>query len=487
MNPILQKISVFSSLVLAACAVYFHILDPLWNDEIYTLQHFVFKGFRQTVTDYHVPNNHILANILHIFWLKISGISALGQLLDHAWRIRIWSLLLSAGTVWFVFRAGRALQDQSSGWLSVLMLLSGVTFQAYAFQVRGYALGMLASAAMLYCTMLWLQGKTLRGMPWAGLALSSAGLLYTMPSNLYAWVAGMFGILLAQASVARQEGWKRMWSPLTAMLLGGLIAFLCYWPVLGQLLNSEYFEAGKSFQLEHSRQLYRTFLDFLGFRALFLLLFFSGVYFAWKKGGRSRMVMVYLLAALLSPFLLTAIRGDLPPDRVLTVLLPLFSVSIIFMALRTFEKTTQFGAYGLLILTCLVAYGMNMVRVKQILRQNLDAKNHYYPGVNFNYYQHYYNPNAEYDAFQKRFGANQVLILESSEEHDLPVYLQHKKQAFVPLDSIEGYILRRKTMYVSTNYAAAFISEMQKMRPAWRCRYLQPEPRLPRIVICEPE
>jgi hypothetical protein len=132
------------------------------------------------------------------------------------------------------------------------------------------------------------------------------------------------------------------------------------------------------------------------------------------------------------------------------------------------------------------SYGLGVYQVRKYLREGLDQENHFYPGLNHNYYQHYFNPNAEYDLFRKKFGTNQLLILESSEQHDMPVYLQHKQQAFVPLDAIGSYLQKRQKIYVSSNYAKAFMREMSKMKPSWNCRYMQNEPRLPRIIVCEP-
>lgn len=37
----------------------------LWNDELYTIMHFSSEGLKTTITDYHVPNNHIFFNVLN--------------------------------------------------------------------------------------------------------------------------------------------------------------------------------------------------------------------------------------------------------------------------------------------------------------------------------------------------------------------------------------------------------------------------------------
>lgn len=489
MTPTLQRISALSSLFLAAAAVFFHAGEALWNDEIYTLQQFVFKGIGTVVTDYHVPNNHILANIFHWLWIKLTFVNNLGELLDHPWRIRLLPLLFSVFTLWLVYRAGHQIGGRSAGWLAAVLLLSGITFQAYAFQVRGYALSMAASAAVSTLILQWAAGKPLSRLQQAVLGLAAAVLLYTLPSNLYIWAAAIVGTMIAQAIFARTEGIKPALPPAGSLIAGALLAFLCYQPVFGQMQGSEYFATGAAFQGEHFRKFGLVLSHFFSGRWLLLPVALAGAYFGWKKDGAARKQLAWLLPVLLLPFLFSALRGDLPPERIYLALLPVFTLTLTATVYHAFEKTPaprKVIAYGALLLYCVSAYGYGVRQVRQFLRNGMGQANHYYPGLNHNYYQHYYNPNAEYDLFRKKFGTDKVLILESSEEHDLPVYLRHKTQAFVPLDSIGSYLQRRQTMYVSSNYARSFMQEMAKMGPSWSCRYLQNEPRLPRIIICEP-
>ncbi|MCK6692328.1 MAG: hypothetical protein L6Q97_09515, partial [Thermoanaerobaculia bacterium] len=474
MTPALQRISALSGLFLAAAAVFFHAGEALWNDEIYTLQQFVFKDIGTVVTDYHVPNNHILANIFHWLWVKITLVSNLGELLDHPWRMRLLPLLFSVFTLWLVYRAGSHIGGgRSTGWLAVLLLLSGVTFQAYAFQVRGYALSMTASAAVTALALQWAGGKPLTRLQQAGMALAAAALLYTLPSNLYFWAAAVGGAVFAQAISVRTEGIKPV-LPLAGFLIGGaVLSFLCYQPVIGQMQGSEYFASGASFQGEHFRKFGLVLSHFFSGRWVLLPVALAGAYFGWQKGGAARKQTAWLLPVLILPFLFSALRGDLPPERIYLALLPVFTLTLTATVHHAFEKmpaSRQVIAYGALLLYSAFAYGYGVYQVRQFLQNGMDQSEHYYPGLNHNYYQHYYDPNAEYDLFREKIGTDKVLILESSEAHDMPVYLRHKKQTFVPLDSIGSYLQRRQTFYVSSSYARAFMREMTKMGPFWNCR-----------------
>ncbi len=489
MTPALQRVAAVLCALLAASAVYFHLGDALWNDEIYTLQYFVFKGIGTVLTDYHVPNNHILANVLHWFWVKVTAVDGLGVLLDHPWRMRLLPLVFSALTVWFVYRAGVHIGAGGVGWLAVVLLLSGVTFQAYAFQIRGYALSMTATAAMSAYLLQWAGGKALGRLQYVGLALASAALLYALPSNLYCWLAAFAGVMFGQALRARSAGMAPVLPVAGSLVVGALLAFLCYQPVLGQLLGSDYFEPGASFRMDHVHQFGLVISHFFSWRWLLAPVCLAGVYACWRQGEAARAQLTWLISMLVFPFLLSAIRGDLPPARVYLELLPVFALTAaatVHFALAQLQGRQVVLAYASLLLYCALFYGLGVQWVRDYLRKGLSQTSHYYPGINYNYYQHFFNPNAEYDLFRKKFGADRALILESSEEHDMPVYLRHKKQAFVPLDSIEAFLNRRQTLYVSSIYAKAFMQEMAKMGPSWNCRYLQKQDRLPQIVVCEP-
>lgn len=118
--------------------------------------------------------------------------------------------------------------------------------------------------------------------------------------------------------------------------------------------------------------------------------------------------------------------------------------------------------------------------------KNMDQTNHYYPGLNRNYYQHYFDPMAEYKLFREKHGNGNTLILESTEAHDLPVYLKHLGIKYHPLDSIQTCLNSQKPFFVSSYYAKPFMREIGKLGGAWRSRYLQNQARLPRVLVCEP-
>jgi hypothetical protein len=147
---------------------------------------------------------------------------------------------------------------------------------------------------------------------------------------------------------------------------------------------------------------------------------------------------------------------------------------------RTFAALAAIAVYAAL------SYAWSVQQVRSFLLKNMDQTNHYYPGLNRNYYQHYFDPLAEYKLFREKHGSGHSLILESTEAHDLPVYLDHLQIKHYPLDSIQACLDGQKPFFVSSYYARPFMREIGKLGGTWRSRYLQNKARLPRVVVCEP-
>ncbi len=472
-------------LILAGLAVYLHGNEDLWNDEIYSLQFFVFKGPATIVADYHVPNNHILANLSHWAWVSLFGLNE-GDLLDSAWKIRLLPGLLSAGTAVVLWWTGWRFWGPTGAWLAVLLLLSGITFQSFAFGVRGYPLTLLIASGLLYGALLFLEKNRLSILQALGIMAGTAALLYTIPSNLYFVAAIGVMFTLAKGWQSRDQRIAMVQFDL-ALLAGLLLAVGLYMPVLDNVLHNEYVETGAPLRAEHWQNTAQVLAQFFSWRFLLAPLFLYGW---WKAGSIAplhRKQVILLSGVLLLPFLFSALRGDSAPMRAYLVGLPAF-VLLCTIGLVNALRTTGTGARRWILFLaggyCVLAYAFSIREARHKLEKGM-VEIQRDQELNYNYYQHFYAPNREFDRFREEFGPNQTLILETTEPFDLPVYLAHKKQHFVSLDSIRDYIMRERTLYVSTRYPRNFIREMEKLQPAWRCAYLQGEVRYPRVVVCK--
>jgi hypothetical protein len=465
-------------LVLFFSASYFHLNDDLWNDEIYTLNFFVFKGLSTILTDYHVPNNHIFANLLYWGWVKLWGIGDIGVLLDAPWKIRVLPGLISLATAGLLVRTASGLWGQKAGMLGGLLLLSGVTFGSFAFQVRGYPLTLLAAVALTGYALRFCQNNMVSLKTWLGIAATTAALLYTIPSNAY--FIGAVICLIPFVAEKQKKSVRPVMLFESALMAGMLLALVFYLPVLSMVLHNEYTATGRAFQAAHFKMAGEVLYYFFSWRFLLLLLLATGWYLGYKSDRQQRLQLILLTGLLLLPFVFSAIRGDQPPHRVFLAGLPVFA--LLCTAGWVFAKPPVW-VETLGVVCCLVCYGASLMEVEHTLDKGLNEVVRF-QDMNYNYYQGFYHPNLEYDQFQKKFGLQAKIILETSEPYDMPEYLRHKHIQFVPLDSIENCIRSERILYVSTRHPRNFIREMSKLDPAWDCTYMQALTRYPRIVVC---
>ena len=464
--------------------VWMHGLEALWNDEIYTLQFFVLKGLPSVLGDYHVPNNHILSNVLHWGWLRIMGISTLDPLLDNAWKIRILPGLLSIGTLYVLYRCGSLLAGKMAAWAAVIMLLTTLGFGNFAFQVRGYPLTMLLSALLFYGALRVLHFEKCDWKSWAGMASATAALLYTIPSNLYAVVAT--GALLTILTT-----WKSV--PLglkvaSAFATGAVAAFTWYLPILDHVINSEYIQTGKPLQAVHFKNFKIVLSHIVSWRFLLLPMIVWGIWLI-RKDRVQRSALIFFAGVFLLPFLISALRGDTPPPRSFLVLVPaltLFAAYAWQASIKGLQhkKNLDLLLIGASILVCLFTYWYDYHDARQRIEKGMMENRAFLQNINCNYYQFYYCPNEEYDLFKQKKGQS-TLVLHSAEAYDMPLYLKRKGINFVPMDSIYTRLANQNTLFVSTRYPRNFIQNLKKVDPRWQCSYLQPKVRYTRIIVCQ--
>ncbi len=491
-SPADARLLLFSSLtlVLLGCAaVYWHGNEDLWNDEIYTLQNFVFKGLPTILTDYHAPNNHIFANVLHWAWASLTG-ADFGDCLDAPWRIRLLPGLLSVLTVWVLVKTATRHWGAEAGFTAGLILLTGISFQAFAFQVRGYPLSLLAASGLLYFALRVIEEGSFSWKNRLTVVSLTAALLWAIPSNLYfVLVVALLtpGAALLDPKINHPQGERLihlrpvLWFA-AAIVAGVVLAMVLYAPVLWQVLHNKYVEAGKSFQPAHWENSEKTLRHFLSWRWLLLPGLIWGWYRILKNNTEHRPALVLLSGTLFLPFLISAARGDSAPMRSYLVQLPAFvllTTVTCVVALQDLNARWRRWSVLILFFICGSGYAYAVYELRQRLAEGLHD-GWRYQDLNYNYYQHFYAPNKEFDLFQKKF-PHKILIVENSEPHDIPVFVRHRAIASAPIDSMLRLARPGDTLFFSTRDGQRLIEGMQK---DWDCSCMQPALRYPRVVVC---
>lgn len=230
---------------------------PITGDELTSYDFYVQPGLALTASNYSLPNNHVLHNLL------VGGLGQLTSLPPDLLQ-RLPALLVGVGLLP----------------LSCLLLLRYLRFSAatlalglftflplplfYAVAGRGYSLQLAAAVAGLFATLELLRPGGRRRLPEVVFSLSGIIGLYAVPTH--AEILAAFGVVLAAtyARLAPRVRWHRLGR--LAVATGGIVATagLLYAPIgffsgWATLFQNPYVQSPLSW-VEFRRELYSPYL-----------------------------------------------------------------------------------------------------------------------------------------------------------------------------------------------------------------------------------
>ncbi len=473
-------------LALFAALVWEFLFLDFWNDEIYSLKYFVFNSYAAIVTDYHVPNNHILFNLLSRLYLRAIGEEGLFALMDHPWKLRLLPLGYALLTLWLTYESGRRLAHPVLGLLAAVVLATTLPYLNFALQIRGYGLSALWLMLLSYACLSYQQKPGFRYLPMA--AVSSGLALYTLPSNLYVLLGGMAALFLTTLLDARSEGWAALWRQPSLALLGSLvlgtgIGLLLYAPVFWQVFSNPY--VAYDFFKWESLLYYpkNLFLTFSSGRWGLWLLFAIGLlrfrdYAGWWRG------LLLLALVLLMPLLLVFALGQAAPLRVFVNLAPVFALLLaagIYGAFRFLPSKSSWQAGLLLLLAgyCTAVVSAERRQVKADLLAEADRWGRS-QDLYHQYYSAHYRPMEELQWFKKaHYSKGDMVVQLDCEPHGLPNYLEKLGISYRIDENLDSLLLQRDTLYLITN----FRNRLQGY-PRYQVEQLSPAPNYHTILRC---
>lgn len=304
----------------------------LWNDEIFSIDHFSSQGWWTTVTNYPVANNHIFFNLLN-------ALTPGGDLYDPL-RARLWAILAVAAavlvpTVWLIRRRR---------WLEAALVLQLLGMNAplldLGLQARGYGLLFLFAASLCCLVARHVRiddersASAVRAERWLIGAIAVLG-VWTMP--IFAlFVAPLLAVLL----VAR-----RTRATLVLLAGSGIAALLLYAPVLRELL------AEQSGYAEQWGQQYATLASVQETFATFL---FNPPAMGGAGGIVAMLVVLGVLALAAIPLARTP-----GPEGVAALLLLLACAAFLALCLAIGTPPVRSTAFVVVpvVLACMFAFG----------------------------------------------------------------------------------------------------------------------------------
>ena len=195
--------------------------DPVSYDEAYTYIAFARQNWFGILSDYSLPNNHILHSLL----VKIST----GLLGNHPWSLRLPAFFAGLCAIPLVYLLGKRLFNPATALVASVLVVWLPAIIRYDTVARGYSLISFFTLLAWFLALLALEKGRLRY--WLGLSVSIALGFFTIPTmalpagGIYLWIFGEI-LLRREKRLAVYLRW------FASGLVSGLLAFILYLPVL---------------------------------------------------------------------------------------------------------------------------------------------------------------------------------------------------------------------------------------------------------------
>jgi hypothetical protein len=212
------------ALVLIAIALRLaHINQPMRGDEAWTYMRFALQTLPGLLSDYSIPNNHILHTLLVKLSTTVFG--------DAEWTIRLPTFVAGVLLVPATYAAARVLADRNAALFAAALVAVLPGLVLYSTNARGYSMICLAFVVLIILANALADVDSIAH--WIGFAIVLALGAYTIPVMLYP--AGAVSLWLPMERARRHGivGLRGLVPRMTtALLLAGSLTLLAYAPVL---------------------------------------------------------------------------------------------------------------------------------------------------------------------------------------------------------------------------------------------------------------
>lgn len=429
-----------------------YVALDFWNDELYTLRYFACQSFAAVLTDYHVPNNHILFNALNRLYLLLIGETDFLGLLQSPEKLRGLMFVYAGLTLWGTWKLGERFFGPLIGLLAVAITATTLPYLNFALQIRGYGLSTLWLLGLLYSTLHYHEQRS------TGKALAIAGftfaLMYTLPSNLYLIIGiGLFWGSYWVRSMLQNGFSLRNRAFQTALLtaIGLKLALLAYAPVFGQVFNNPYvtYEPFKWGNLTYYTPV--VLGDFTSGR--WWLLPFAALGYAlgrrhWLPNAQS---VLLLLTVLVLPFLLVYILGNAAPKRIFIPLVPVFALLSSVGIAAEVKELPKFRWQEIVAVLLVAGYGVFHVfqgwgesSTQMMADIKLGGRSQ---GLTHQYYSWHYRPQLEVALYKGYYFDPSIPVgIVGCEPHGLRYFLEAAGIPYLQDANVDSLLSRHDTV-----------------------------------------
>jgi len=198
---------------------------PFQHDEAYTFEAFAVRPFSKIITDYSLPNNHILHTIFVRVSYLVFGNAPLA--------VRLPALLAGVLMAPLTYFVARRLYNRNAAMVSAALVAVAPVLIGYSTDARGYTLLSLITLGCFGLGIYVLNHKNRAA--WLALSVVSALGFYTLPIMLYPY--GILMVWLFGSALMGDQGqeYTTIWSMLRYLVISGLLTvvltILLYTPI----------------------------------------------------------------------------------------------------------------------------------------------------------------------------------------------------------------------------------------------------------------
>ncbi len=216
-----------TAVMLVALAYRLHeIQQPITYDEAYNYLAFIRGSFIQTMTDYHLPNNHIFLSLILNLTIRLFG--------DAQWVLRMPTLIFGILMIPATYSFGKRFYSQNAGLLAAVGVATFPELIHYSSIFRGYILVALFTLLAFNLADDLRQEKNRFG--WGMLVLILTLGLYTIPTMLFPFAILYVWFLQLILSKDFDESYASQWDLLRYTIISGALTgiatVILYAPIL---------------------------------------------------------------------------------------------------------------------------------------------------------------------------------------------------------------------------------------------------------------
>ncbi len=443
------------------------INEDFWNDELYTLQHFTFTSLATTVSDYHVPNNHILFNFINNLYLRIIQIDSLSLLLEQPWTLRLIPFSYAMLTGFFTYKIGLRLVNKWVARYALLFLITSIPFYYFSLQIRGYGLSILLLTVLAYFILKQLEKQSKSNLLW--IIMSSAAAVYTLPFNIYPILGVLLGLsILAVNDYQKLQQINRQTLKIILVICSGLgLALVLITPIFKDVFFNEYVKSGKQFDLDSFLNGGQFIFESLISRRFYVAVLATiGLILLLVKLNRLTFKLVFLATIIITPFIIVFIRGDNAPSRLYVVMIPLLSIIaatginklVEIIPIKSILKHTF--SLALIGTYCFVSFSGHRTHTEELTLSDIKELRRS-QNINCNFYTENYQPLKAVTAFKSNYSLNPFpVLIYGCEPYGISFYLEKENIPYTSshfranaLDSLKN---TSNNFYIITNHPFQF-------------------------------